>query len=100
MNNHIVDSQYITFFTDGNPANAQVRISKQFSIIVGDIVRVYRMTDYQNNWFKDLQSARENFASSVNAHFSKRHLVAKVSCIHVIYHVKENSVYFFVFCVI
>ena len=35
------------------------------------------MTDYQNNWFKDLQSARENFASSVNAHFSKRHLVAK-----------------------
>ena len=77
VNNHIVDAQYITFFTDGNPANAQVRISKQFSIIVGDIVRVYRMTDYQNNWFKDLQSARENFASSVNAHFSKRHLVAK-----------------------
>ena len=47
VNNHIVDAQYITFFTDGNPANAQVRISKQFNIIVGDIVRVYRMTDYQ-----------------------------------------------------
>jgi hypothetical protein len=77
VNNHIVDAQYITFFTDGNPANAQVRIGKQFNIIVDDIVRVYRMKDYENNWFADLQSARENFASSVNAHFSKRHLVAK-----------------------
>ena len=77
VNNHIVDAQYVTFFTDGNPANAQVRIGKQFNIIVDDIVRVYRVEDSENNWFKDLQSARENFASSVNAHFSKRHLVAK-----------------------
>ena len=71
VNNHIVDAQKLTFESN------QVRISKPFDIVVGDIVRVYRMKDYENNWFADLQSARENFASSVNAHFSKRHLVAK-----------------------
>ena len=76
INNHIVDAQYIDFMM-AICTNAQVRISKQFKIIVGDIVRVYRMTDYENNWFKDCNQLEKTFASSVNDHFAKRHLGAK-----------------------
>tara|TARA_B100001057_G_scaffold91069_1_gene87382 strand:+ start:16921 stop:25755 length:8835 start_codon:yes stop_codon:yes gene_type:complete len=75
INNNIVDAQYLTFFTDGNPNNAQVWISKEYQVIVGDIIRVYRMEPCEDNWFTDLQSARENFASSINSYFSSRHLV-------------------------
>ena len=77
VNNNIIEARYLTFFTDGNPNNAQVWISKQYNIIAGDIIRVYRVNDFADSWFTDLQSARENFASSINTHFSKRHLVAK-----------------------
>ena len=77
VNNNIVDARHLYFFTDGNANNAQVWISKQYNIIAGDIIRVYRVNDFADSWFTDLQSARENFASSINAHFSNRHLVAK-----------------------
>jgi hypothetical protein len=75
VNNNIIEAQYLTFFTDGNPSNAQVWISKEYNIIVGDIIRVYRMEACEDNWFTNLQSARENFASSINSHFANRHLV-------------------------
>ena len=67
VNNNIIEAQYLTFFTDGNPSNAQVWISKEYNIIVGDIIRVYRMEACEDNWFTNLQSARENFASSINS---------------------------------
>lgn len=78
VNNFIIDAEDIELFTDGNPNNAQVRITKAGNdIVVGDIIRVYRMQDYDDSWFTNIQSARENFASSVNAHLSKTHLVAR-----------------------
>ena len=75
VNNNIIEAQYLTFFTDGNPNNAQVWISKEYNIIVGDVIRVYRMVPTENSWFTNLQSARENFASSINSHFASRHLI-------------------------
>ena len=78
VNNFIIDAEDIELFTDGSLYNAQVRITKAINdIVVGDIIRVYRMQDYDDSWFTNIQSARENFASSVNAHLSKTHLVAR-----------------------
>ena len=79
VDGYVVDATSLTIFTDGNPANAKIEIKQNapYPLMKGDIVRVYRVKPFDGGYFKNLESARDNFASSINAHFSKTHLIAK-----------------------
>ena len=76
LNSKIVDAKDIGFDIDPtNISQAKLKIAKSVDVIVGDVVRIFRMKpDFTNTWFTDLQGARENFASLVNKELSNKHL--------------------------
>lgn len=71
VNNHFIDLE--DFSIDGT----SLRINNNYDVIVGDVVRVYQVGAITNNWFSDLDSARDNFKSIINDHFNKTLIEAR-----------------------
>ena len=55
---------------DGN----NLKISKQHSMVVGDVLRVYSVEGTKNNWFTNTSKTHNNFASVINAKMSNKML--------------------------
>jgi hypothetical protein len=75
LNSKIIDASDIGFdISTTNPNLAKLLIAKSVTVLPDDVVRVYRMIPTENNWFTNLQIARENFASILNKELSNKHL--------------------------
>jgi hypothetical protein len=44
----------------------ELRINNTFNVILGDVIRVYKVGTISNSWYSNLTNARSNFASIVN----------------------------------
>ena len=62
-NSNFINSDRLSF--DG----VQLKIRKDDDIIIGDVVRVYVLSDKENNIFNNTTQARENFAALLNKTF-------------------------------
>ena len=75
LNSKIIDAKDISFDIDPvNAMNAKLKIASSVTVLVDDVVRVYRVQPVANSWFTNLQSARENFSSLMNKEMSNRFL--------------------------
>ena len=71
--NKTVKSSYLTI------EGSTLKISQNHKMTVGDVLRVYKISKTDNNWFTIEHKARENFASIINAVMSKELLQTKYS---------------------
>ena len=71
--NKTVKSSYLTI--DG----ATLKIDQDHTMTVGDVLRVYKVTDTTDNWFTITHKAKENFSSIINSAMSKELLQTKYS---------------------
>jgi len=71
--NKTVNSSYLTI--DGN----NLKIDQAHTMVVGDVLRVYKVENTTDNWFTITHKAKENFASVINTAMSKELLQTKYS---------------------
>lgn len=70
----------IAVTTDGKTVNAQyltidgsnLKISQTHTMTVGDVLRVYRVEETENNWFTNKYAMRDNFSTVVNDAMSRK----------------------------
>ena len=75
LNSKIIDAKDISFDIDPvDPFKAKLKIASSVTVLVDDVVRVYRIIPVENPWFTNLQEARENFASLMNKEMNNRFL--------------------------
>ena len=66
INSKLVNPSFITYNGD------TVEIDYSYAAIVGDVVRVYKLSNDFNNWFKNLSEARRNFCYIVNEYMKRK----------------------------
>jgi hypothetical protein len=70
LNNSTIPAKHISI----NGANLQV--SQQYTMVVGDILRAYQVDEKTDNWFGNLAQARINFATFMNSKLANKLLLS------------------------
>lgn len=66
INSKLVNPSFITYSGD------TLEIDYSYAAMVGDVVRVYKLSNDFNNWFKNLSEARRNFGYIVNEYMKRK----------------------------